>query len=187
MWLNVSIWHNWLIISKIQLCRNSSFTRIFHGNTSHESLHKETKWITHTGTGCAKQGCGGQLQTYGNSKNQNVHIYSHTITAEKKLRGGVGGARGGVPNPERSWESHLAWASVQFSCSVVSDSLQPHEPQHARPPCPSPTPGVHPNPCPLSRWCHPTISSSVIPFSNRRGYFSKVTILSNISSYTDPG
>ena len=53
---------------------------------------------------------------------------------------------------------------VQFSRSVVSDSLQPHEPQHARPPCPSPTPGVHPNPCPLSRWSHPTILSSVVPF-----------------------
>ena len=48
----------------------------------------------------------------------------------------------------------------------MSDSLLPHEPQHARPPCPSPTPGVHPNPCPLSRWCHTTISSSVIPFSS---------------------
>jgi len=47
----------------------------------------------------------------------------------------------------------------------MSNSLQPHEPQHTRPPCPSPTPGVHPNPCPLSRWCHPTISSSVVPFS----------------------
>ena len=46
------------------------------------------------------------------------------------------------------------------------DSLQPHEQQHARPPCPSPTPGVHPNPCPLNWWCHPTISSSVIPFSS---------------------
>ena len=56
--------------------------------------------------------------------------------------------------------------SVQFRCSVVSDSLRHHEPQHARPPCPSPTPGVHPNPCPLSQWCHPTISSSVIPFSS---------------------
>ena len=56
--------------------------------------------------------------------------------------------------------------SVQFSCSVVSDSLRLHEPQHARPPCPSPTPGVHRNPCPLSQWCHPTISSSVIPFSS---------------------
>ena len=55
---------------------------------------------------------------------------------------------------------------IQFSCSVVSDSLKPHEPQHARPSCPSPNPGVHPNPCPLSRWCHPTISSSVIPFSS---------------------
>ena len=56
--------------------------------------------------------------------------------------------------------------SVQFSSSVVSDSLWPHGLQHARPPCPSPTPGVHPNPCPLSQWYHPTISSSVVPFSS---------------------
>ena len=56
--------------------------------------------------------------------------------------------------------------SVQFSCSVVSDSLLPHELQHARPPCPSTTAGVYPNPCPLSWWCHPTISSSVVPFSS---------------------
>ena len=56
-------------------------------------------------------------------------------------------------------------ASVQFSCSVVSESLQPHELQHARPPCPSPTPGIHPNQCPSSRWYHPTISFSVVPFS----------------------
>ena len=54
--------------------------------------------------------------------------------------------------------------SVQFSRSVMSDSLWPHELQHSRPPCPSPTPRVHPNPCPLSRWCLPTISSSVVPF-----------------------
>ena len=54
---------------------------------------------------------------------------------------------------------------VQFSHSVMSNSLQPCEPQHARPPCPSQTPEVHPNPCPSSRWCHPTISSSVVPFS----------------------
>ena len=60
----------------------------------------------------------------------------------------------------------LSFSSVQFSHSVMSDSLQPHEPQHARPPCPSPTPRVHPNPCPSSRWCHPTISSSVVPFSS---------------------
>ena len=58
------------------------------------------------------------------------------------------------------------FSSVQFSCSVVSDSLRPHEPQYTRPPCSSPTPGVHPNSCPLSWWCHPTISSSVIPFSS---------------------
>ena len=56
--------------------------------------------------------------------------------------------------------------SVQFSHSVVSDVLRPHELQHTKPPCPSPTPRVHPNPCLLSRWCHPTISSSVIPFSS---------------------
>ena len=62
--------------------------------------------------------------------------------------------------------STLKWRSVQFSCSVMSDSLRPHEPQHARPPCLSPTPGVHPNPCPLSQWCHPTISSSVVRFSS---------------------
>ena len=55
---------------------------------------------------------------------------------------------------------------VPFSCSVVSNSLQSHEPQHARPPCPSPTPRVHTNHCPLNRWCNPTISSSVIPFSS---------------------
>ena len=53
---------------------------------------------------------------------------------------------------------------VQFSHSVVSNSLWPHEPQHTRPPCPSLTPGVYPDPCPSSRWCHPTISSSVVSF-----------------------
>ena len=57
-------------------------------------------------------------------------------------------------------------SSVQFSCSVVSDSLWPHESQHARPPCPSPTPGVHSNLRPSSQWCHPAISLSVVPFSS---------------------
>ena len=59
----------------------------------------------------------------------------------------------------------FVFSSVQFSCSVVSDSLRLHGLQHARPPCPSPIPRVYPNSCPLSQWCHPTISSSVIPFS----------------------
>ena len=57
--------------------------------------------------------------------------------------------------------------SVQFSRSVVSDSLRSNELQHARPACPSPTPRVYPNSCPLSRWCHSTTSTSVIPFSSR--------------------
>ena len=68
-------------------------------------------------------------------------------------------------------------SSVQFICSVVSESLGPHEPQHTRPPCPSPTPRVYSNSCPLSQWCHLTISSSVVPFSSHlqsfpaSGYF----------------
>jgi len=66
-----------------------------------------------------------------------------------------------------SWKDRctLQFSSVQFSHSVVSDSLWPHESQHARPPCPSQTPGVHLNSRPLSQWCHPAISSSVVPFS----------------------
>ena len=58
------------------------------------------------------------------------------------------------------------FSSVQFSRSVVSDSLRPHELQHARPPCPTPTPRAYPNSCPLSQWYHPAISSSVVPFSS---------------------
>ena len=57
------------------------------------------------------------------------------------------------------------FSSVQFSCSVISGYFWPRELQHARPPCPSPSPRVYPNPCPSSQWCHPTISSSVVPFS----------------------
>ena len=64
------------------------------------------------------------------------------------------------------YHSSHSFSSVQFSCSVESDSLRLHGAQPTRPPCPSPTPGVHSNSCPLSRWCHPAISSSVIPFSS---------------------
>jgi len=80
----------------------------------------------------------------------------------------------------RKWNDHICcnWlklrfmylflniSSVQFSRSVVSNSLRPHEPQHTRPLCPLPTPGIHSDSCPSSRWCHPAISSSVIPFSS---------------------
>ena len=62
--------------------------------------------------------------------------------------------------------SEVKVSSVQFSHSVVSDSLRPHESQHTRPPCPSPTPGLHSDSRPSSQWCHPAISSSVIPFSS---------------------
>ena len=73
------------------------------------------------------------------------------------------------------------WDSVQFSCSVMSEPLRPHGQQHARPPCPSPTPRVYSNLCPLSRWCHPTISSPATPspfafnLSNHQGVFHWVS------------
>ena len=70
------------------------------------------------------------------------------------------------PHPGSLTTSFISFSSVWFSCSVMSDSLWPHGLQLTRPPCPSPTPGVYPNSCPLSRWCHPTISSSVVPFSS---------------------
>ena len=70
-------------------------------------------------------------------------------------------------NSKHLWNLLIVFShSVQFSHSVISDSLWPHGPQHTRPPCPSSTPGVYPNSFPLSQWCHPTISSSVIPFSS---------------------
>ena len=68
-------------------------------------------------------------------------------------------------NADYSFLAYLL-SSVQFSRSVVSDALRPHELQHARPPCPKPAPGVHPNSCPSSWWCHPAISSYVAPFSS---------------------
>ena len=87
----------------------------------------------------------------------------------------------GVTNIKHNWVTNVSrfescflssnicvswWGSVHFSCSVVSDSLRPHGLQHARPPCASPTPRVYSNSGPLSRWCQPTISSTVIPFSS---------------------
>ena len=67
---------------------------------------------------------------------------------------------------ETSLDRERQFSSVQFSHSVMSNSFWPHEPQHARPPCPSPTSGVYPSSCPSSQWCHPAISSSVFPFSS---------------------
>ena len=67
---------------------------------------------------------------------------------------------------DEKFRNNHKFMSVQFSRSVVSDSLRPHESQHTRPPCPSPTPRVYSNSCPSCRWCHPAISSSVVPFSS---------------------
>ena len=78
------------------------------------------------------------------------------------------------------WKNH-SFDSVQFCLSVMSDSLRPHEPPHARLPCPSPTPGVHPNPCPLSQWCHPTISSCC-PLLHLPSIFPSIRVFSNESA-----
>ena len=84
----------------------------------------------------------------------------------------------------KSIHSLIADSPVQFSRSVMSDSLQPHGPEHARPPCPSPTPGVYSNSSPLSQWYHPTISSSVIPFSSclQSSIFPRIRVYSNESA-----
>ena len=90
---------------------------------------------------------------------QTIPLWHKTILNWKQL---------GSSKPRKS--SRFSAGSVQFICSVhsvLSDSLRPHGLQHARPPCPSPTPWVYSNPCPLSRWCHPNISSSVVTFSSR--------------------
>ena len=90
--------------------------------------------------------------------------FAHGISQARILeRVAIPYSRGSSQPKDQTWVSFI---SVQFSHSVMSNSLQPHEPQHARPACPSPTPGVHPNPCPSSRWCHSTISSSVFSFSS---------------------
>ena len=101
------------------------------------------------------------------------------------------------PKILRQRHSYQAWHakgleitshSVQFSCSVVSDSLWPHELQHTWPPCLSATPRVHPKPCPSSQWCHPTISSSIVPFSScprssqHQGLFKCISSLHQVAN-----
>ena len=100
-------------------------------------------------------------------RNRQIHKYTRFQYPFSQSLKEAGDSKSGRPSTEDSKNitNHLDLSSVQFSCSVVSDSFRPHELQHARPPCPSPTPRVHTNPCPSSQWCHPTISSSVVPFS----------------------
>ena len=86
---------------------------------------------------------------------------------ERRVWGSQSGDRGLEFSRRRKGQTFLYSSTfLQFSHSVVSDSLRPHESQHTTPPCPSPTPGVYSNSCPSSRWCHPAVSSSVIPFSS---------------------
>ena len=84
---------------------------------------------------------------------------------------GVSASASVLPMNIQDWFPFRTSLVAQFSCSSCLTLCNPYEPQHISPPRPSPTPGVHPNPCPLSQWCHPTISSSVIPFSSCRQSF----------------
>ena len=101
----------------------------------------------------------------------------------------MGGGRHHLRHEDGKLEKKLWWrfCSVQFSHSAVSDSLRPHELQHARPLCKSPTPGAYPNSCSLSQWCHPTISFSVVPFSSHlqlsqhQGLFQWVSSLHQVA------
>ena len=140
-------------------------------HTTHMHVHTHTYTHTHTLT---------HLYTYAHTLTR-VHTHTRSRTHGLKLWSTASfhqlslssyphctfhphfspkGFMNGSPAPRTPF-------SVPFSPSVVSDSLQPHGLQHTRPPCPSPTPGVYPNSYPLSRGCHPTISSSVLPFSSR--------------------
>ena len=122
-----------------------------------------TQWCSekeHQLCGVLTQSSHGKCQTCPNSGHSIKHL-STTVQSHERQ------GKTKVPSQVRG-----DFSSVQFSCSVASDSLWPHEPQHSRPPYPSPTPRVHPNPCPLSRWCHPTILSSVVPFSSCPQSFS---------------
>ena len=92
-----------------------------------------------------------------------VHTYNRILLSYRKENSVI------CYNMDESWGHQFS--SVQFSRSVVSNSLWSHKQQHTRPPCPSPTPGVYPNPSPLSWWCHPIILSSVVPFSSWRQSF----------------
>ena len=140
---------HWYQISSLQICEERNFYCLSHPNFSmcYSSPRKVTETLTIVLQGQV-------LESEYHSLNLNTTVY-------------------------QQWEiiclSFLilkmcivttSASSVQFSCSVMSDSLWPHELQHIRSPCPSPAPRVHPNPCPLSQWCHPTISSSVVPFSS---------------------
>ena len=89
-----------------------------------------------------------------------VHIYNGILVVVRWMN-----LEPAIQSEVRKRKTNITY-SVQFSCSVMSDSLWPHELQQARPPYPSPTPGVYSNSCPLCQWCHPAISSSVVPFSS---------------------
>ena len=128
-----------------------------------------------------------ELRLEGRSSGRDPWCVSEECTMQKEppvqrpWGGIVPGVFKGHEGGQCGWsKSPLHVSSVQFSLSVVSNSLWPHELQHARPPCPSPTPRVYPNSCPLSGWCHPTISSSVVPFSCP--VFPSIRVFSNESA-----
>ena len=126
--------------------------KLFHHKGNQKQNEKTTyRWGENSCKWCHRWGLNFQnMQT------------AHAITTTTKYQ--PSGKVGRRPKQTFLQRRYIDGHSVQFTHSVVSDSLRPHELQHTRPPCPSPTPGVHSNSSPSSRWCHPAISSSVIPF-----------------------
>ena len=117
-------------------------------------------WAMKCGRRWSRQFLGLFFKTFHNGPSLSSFINWPEAEDLKNHSGGPGYGR------VTSWKESGPLTSVQFSLSVMSDSLPPPWTHHTRPPCPSPTPGVYSNSCPLSRWCHPTISSSVVPFSS---------------------
>ena len=112
-------------------------------------------------------------------RQQGNNCKNKQVTPHQTSNKGTSTKSNGNLQIDRRYFQIICFSSVQFSCLVVSDSLRPCESQHARPPCPSPALGVYSNSCPSSRWCHPAISSSVVPFSFCPHIFDKSLLSKN--------
>ena len=115
---------------------------------------------------CSPPGSSVREDTPGKNTGVGCHVVLQGVFPTQGLNPGLPRCRQILYQLSYQGSPHKLFSSVQFSHSVVSDSLRPHESQHTRPPCPPPTPRVYPNTCPSNWWCHPAISSSVVPFSS---------------------
>ena len=162
-----------LICSLICFLRSNHFYKYFNPVSAHKHTHLVLKKLAQQIHCSFTFSLNGTWDCYIFSGKHKNHVHKLCQYWDYSFYAQVLGERSSCWKKERvrcmekiTWK--FTFSSVQFSRSVMSDSLQPHrhEPQHARPPCPSQTPEVYSNSCPSSRWCHPAISSSVVPFSS---------------------